>query len=81
MLGARTGGICSVAMVEIGRVWMQLRAAAVDLADQGRPVSHGHAREIARTIVMRECFDRAPLDALDYLASALVSMVADNAQE
>jgi hypothetical protein len=65
-------------MIEIARVWMQLKVAALDLAEQRETLSLTRARDIARRIVMRECFDQTPLEALDYFAAALLSLVADD---
>jgi hypothetical protein len=68
-------------MIEIARVWTQLKATAADLAEQGEPLSIGNAREIARAIVVRECVDQKPLEALDYFAAALLSLIADDARQ
>lgn len=77
----RLRGFHIVEMIEIARVWGQLKLAALEFSEQEESPSLARAREIARTIVLRECFDRALLDAEDYFAAALLSLIAENVQE
>lgn len=60
---------------DMDRVWARLKITAHHLADEGKPLTLGRARDTLRVILRQECLDEVPDDVLEFLASSLVSLV------